>query len=370
MSGQFVFADPEFEVPEETTPTVAVAPPAPGVFEWKPWAVIAGLTGLWFLLWRLLIPFSRWVSFELLGLTPGSRPGEAVAFFLYDTPKILLLLAGMIFLITVIRSFFSTEQTRRLLGGKREGVGNVLAAGLGVVTPFCSCSAVPLFIGFVESGIPMGVTFSYLIAAPMVNEIALVMLLGMFGWRVAGLYVTTGLFVAIIAGYVIGRMPHVERGVEDFVWQLRLDETLPSQTRPTWAQRFRQAGKATWEIVGKVWPYVIAGIAVGAAIHGFVAEEAMAGILGKDAWWSVPAGVLIGIPMYSSAAGIVPVVQALTEKGAALGTVLAFMMSVVALSLPEMILLRRVLKPRLIALFIAVVGAGILLVGFLFNVII
>jgi len=296
--------------------------------------------------------------------------GESLAFFLYDVPKILLLLSGMIFLVTVIRTFFSAEKTRAVLSGKRLGLGNAMAAGLGVLTPFCSCSAVPLFIGFVESGIPMGVTFSYLIAAPMVNEIALAMLFGMFGWQIAGLYLGTGLLVAVVAGYIIGRIPNVEAGVEDFVWQLQLDEVALAEIKPTWEQRFRQAAKSTAEIVGKVWPYVIIGIAIGAVIHGYVPEDAMAGILGKKAWWSVPAGVLIGIPMYSSAAGIVPVVQALTEKGAALGTVLAFMMSVVALSLPEMILLRRVLKPRLIAIFIAVVGAGILLVGFLFNAVI
>lgn len=372
MSGQFIFADPEFEIPEENTQTVTVAAslPTSSVFEWKPWAVILSLAGLWLLLWRLLQPVADWLSFELLGLSPDSRLGEALAFFFYDTPKILLLLAGMIFLITTIRSFFSAEQTRRLLGGKREGVGNMMAAALGVVTPFCSCSAVPLFIGFVESGIPLGVTFSFLIATPMVNEIALAMLFGLFGWQIAGLYLVTGLVIAIVAGYVIGRMPNVEGGVEDFVWQLQMNEVALAAVRPTWEQRFRRAGKATLELVKKIWLYVIIGIAIGAAIHGYVPENAMAGILGKEAWWSVPAGVLIGIPMYSSAAGIVPVVLALTEKGAALGTVLAFMMSVVALSLPEMILLHRVLKPRLIAIFIGVVASGILLVGYLFNLVI
>ncbi len=373
MSGDFVFVDPEFDVSNKEPQVVAVAAampaPSPGL-AWKPWAVVLGLAAVWFLVWSQLRPAADWISYQLLGLSPDARLGQAVAFFLYDTPKILMLLAGMIFLITVLRSFVSAEQARAALGGKREGVGNVLAAGLGVVTPFCSCSAVPLFIGFVESGIPLGVTFSYLIAAPMVNEIALVMLFGMFGWQVAGLYLGTGLLVAVVAGYLIGRMPNVEAGVEDFVWQLQLDEATAAVARPTWEQRFRQAGRATREIVGKVWPYVIIGIAIGAAIHGYVAEDAMAGVLGKEAWWSVPAAVLVGIPMYSSAAGIVPVVLALTEKGAALGTALAFMMSIVALSLPEMILLRRVLKPRLIAIFITIVGAGILLVGFLFNAVI
>ena len=372
MSGEFVFVDPDFDLTDETPQAAAVAAPmpAPRAIEWKPWAVVLGLAAVWLLVWSQLQPFADWFSYQLLGLSPDDRLGSAMAFFLYDTPKILLLLAGVTFLITTLRSFFSTEQARRALGGKREGVGNMLAASLGVVTPFCSCSAVPLFIGFVESGIPLGVTFSYLIAAPMVNEIALALLFGMFGWQIAGLYLTTGLAIAVVAGYLIGRMPNVEAGVEDFVWQLRLDDMPHAEARPTWEQRFRQAARGTREIVSKVWLFVVIGIAIGAVIHGYVPEDAMAGILGKDAWWSVPAGVLVGIPLYSSAAGIAPVALALTEKGAALGTVLAFIMSVIALSLPEMILLRRVLKPRLIATFIAVVASGILLVGFLFNAVI
>ncbi len=281
-----------------------------------------------------------------------------------------MLLAGMIFLVTTIRTFFSVEQTRALLGGRRQGVGNAMAAMLGVVTPFCSCSAVPLFIGFVESGVPLGVTFSFLIAAPMVNEIALAMLFGLFGWQIAGLYMVTGLTIAILAGMVIGRMPNVESGVEDFVWQISVGQTEGTTTRPSWNERFRIGWQGTREIVGKVWPYVIVGIGIGAAIHGFVPENALADILGKGAWWSVPAGVVLGIPLYANAAGIIPVVAALMEKGAAVGTTLAFMMSVVALSLPEMIILRRVLKPRLIALFVGVVGLGIILTGYLFNIVI
>jgi uncharacterized membrane protein YraQ (UPF0718 family) len=273
----------------------------------------------------------------------------------------------MIFVISIIRSFFSPERTRALLGGKREGLGNVLAALLGVVTPFCSCSAVPLFIGFVESGIPLGVTFSFLIAAPTINEIALVMLFGLFGWQVAGLYVLSGLMIAIFAGMVIGRL-HLEGSVEDFVWQLQhkgggIDEKL------TWSDRISRAWESVKEIVGKVWLFVIMGIAVGAGIHGYVPESALVEIMGKQAWWSVPAAVLIGIPLYSNAAGIMPVVSVLIEKGASLGTVLAFMMAVVGLSLPELIILRRVLKPKLIAIFIVTVGIAIIFTGYLFNLI-
>ena len=276
----------------------------------------------------------------------------------------------MIFLVSVIRTFLSPEKTRKLLGGKRQGFGNGLAALLGVATPFCSCSAVPLFIGFVESGIPLGVTFSFLIAAPMVNEVALVLLLGLFGWQIAALYFISGVTIAIVAGIVIGLIPNIERGVEDFVWQISVGESKSSAKKLTWANRFQQAGQTTREILGKVWLYVVIGIAVGAVIHGYVPEDAMVGILGKDVWWSVPAAVLLGIPMYSNAAGVIPIIHALMEKGSSLGPTLAFMMSVVALSLPEMIILRRVLKLRLIITFISIVAVGIIFIGYLFNLVI
>ena len=353
-------------VVDETT----LAPDAPtGKHEtWHAWALVGGAALLWWLAWNSLVPLAAWFTFELLGLSPGTALGEAVAFFVYDVPKILLLLSGMIFLVTTLRTFFSAERTRQLLGGKREGVGNVLAAGLGVVTPFCSCSAVPLFIGFVEAGVPLGVTFSFLIAAPMVNEVALAMLFGMFGWPVALLYMGTGLLIAILAGMAIGRVPHVESGVEDFVWQLSVGSNgAESGARMTWPERFAIAWHSTREIVGKVWPYVVAGIALGAFIHGYVPADALAGIMGKEAWWSVPAAVAIGVPMYANAAGVIPVVEALIDKGAAMGTALAFMMSVVALSLPEMIILRRVLKLRLIVVFVTIVAIGITLTGYLFN---
>jgi uncharacterized protein len=330
-------------------------------------AKLAAVALAWWALYTVLLPVTQWLTYSLIGLPRGSRLGESVAFFLYDVPKILLLLGGMIFLISIVRTFFSPERTRALLGGKRQGLGNVLAATLGIVTPFCSCSAVPLFIGFVESGIPLGVTFSFLIAAPIINEVAVIMLYGLFGWQVAALYIGTGLVIAIVAGIVIGRF-HLERYVEDFVWQLQMGASGP-QEQPSWQERISRAWDSVKEIVGKVWPYVIVGIAVGAAIHGFVPESALAGIMGKQAWWSVPAAVLLGIPLYSNAAGVIPIVGALIEKGASMGTALAFMMAVVGLSLPETIILRRVLKPQLIAIFIGVVALAIILTGYLFNLI-
>ncbi len=329
---------------------------------------LAGL-GLWFALYRQLHSLAELLAFSLLNLKPGSHLGEAVLFFFYDTPKVLMLLTLIVFAVGILRSFFTPERTRKILAGKRESVGNVLAALLGIVTPFCSCSAVPLFIGFVTAGVPLGVTFSFLIAAPMVNEIALVLLYGLLGWKVAAIYLGTGLLIAIVAGWTIGRL-RMEHGIEEWVRELHINAADIPDEKLTWADRFNHGKTAVRDIVGRVWIYVVAGIAVGAGIHGFVPEGFMAQIMGKDAWWSVPAAVLIGIPMYSNAAGIVPIVQALLEKGAALGTVLAFMMSVIALSLPEMVILRKVLKPRLIVVFIGVVGAGIMLVGYLFNIII
>ncbi len=331
--------------------------------------LIVGLAAiLWLAAYKVIQPFANWLSYGLLGLSPASHLGSSLAFFFYDVPKIILLLGGMIFAITLLRSFFSAEKTRAWLGGKREGVGNILAATLGIITPFCSCSAVPLFIGFVESGIPLGVTFSFLISAPVVNEVALVMLFGMFGWKVAGVYMLSGVTIAIIAGVVIGRLK-LERYVEDFVWQIKAGKGGILPDKPTWAQRFEIAWASTKEIVGKVWLYVIIGIGIGAVIHGYVPESALVSIMGKGAWWSVPAAVLVGVPLYSNAAGVIPIVHALMEKGAALGTVLAFMMAVVGLSLPEMVILRRVLKPQLIAIFISVVALAIIMIGYLFNLV-
>lgn len=323
----------------------------------------------WAAVYSQLQPFSKFVTYHLMGLAHNSHLGEAVEFFIYDTPKVLMLLTLVVYGVGIIRTFFTPEKTRAILAGKRESVGNVFAAFLGIVTPFCSCSAVPLFIGFVTAGVPLGVTFSFLIAAPMVNEIALILLYGLLGWKVAVLYLVTGLLVAIVAGWVIGRLG-MENHIEQWVRDMRATQADVPDEELSWYDRFSRGWLAVKDIVGKVWIYVVAGIGVGAAIHGYVPEGFMAEIMGKGAWWSVPAAVLIGVPMYSNAAGIVPIIHALLEKGAALGTVLAFMMSVIALSLPEMVILRKVLMPRLIGVFIAVVASGILLVGYLFNVLI
>ncbi len=330
--------------------------------------IAAGALGLiaWWLLYRQLPVLADWVTYPLIGLARGTHLGSAVEFFLFEVPKVLMLLTLVVFGVGIIRSFFTPQRTRAILAGKRESAGNVLGALLGVVTPFCSCSAVPLFIGFVTTGVPLGVTFSFLISAPMVNEVALVLLFGLFGWRVAALYAGTGLFIAIVAGWVIGRL-RLERHVEPWVYATNLGEVGGPEEKLSWGDRARLGREAVRDIVGKVWPYVVAGIAVGAGIHGYVPENFMASIMGKGAWWSVPLAVLIGVPMYSNAAGIIPIVQALLGKGAALGTVLAFMMSVIGLSLPETIILRKVLRPQLIAVFVGVVAAGILLVGYVFN---
>jgi uncharacterized protein len=338
--------------------------PVPSTAKWVAAAVAALI--LWGVLYSLLVPFSDWVSASL-PVPPDSRLGQAISFFAYDTPKVLLLLTLVVFAMGVVRSFFSPEKTRALLAGKREGVGNVLAATLGIVTPFCSCSAVPLFIGFVSAGVPLGVTFSFLISAPMVNEVALGLLFGLVGWKVALTYLGFGLGVAIVSGWVIGRL-HLEHWLEEWVRNIRSTAADLPPEQLSARDRIKAGVEAVHEIVGKVWPWIIAGIAVGAFIHGFVPASLLASIMGRDAWWSVPAAVLLGVPMYSNAAGIIPVVEALIEKGAALGTVLAFMMSVIALSLPEMIILRKVLTIRLIAVFVGVVATGILAVGFLFNV--
>jgi uncharacterized membrane protein YraQ (UPF0718 family) len=322
--------------------------------------------GLWWLVYTNLKSAAGFITYRLLPLTPGSHLGEAVAFFIYDTPKVMMLLVLVVFGVGVIRSYFSPARTRALLAGKSLLAGNVLAALLGVVTPFCSCSAVPLFIGFVTAGVPLGVTFSFLIAAPMVNEIALGLLYGLVGWKVAALYAATGLTIAVAAGWTIGRLK-MEAHVEDWVTQMNAVAGEAVDEHMTWPERIRYGWAAVVEIIGRVWKYILIGIALGALIHGFVPETFMARIMGSGTWWSVPVAVVLGVPMYSNAAGIIPVVEALLGKGAALGSTLAFMMSVIALSLPEMVILRKVLKPRLIATFIGVVAAGILVVGYLFN---
>jgi hypothetical protein len=324
------------------------------------------------LLWLGLYLSLTAIAEALVAALPVERAGhlgDALHFFLYDTPKVLLLLTAVVFVMGMINSWFTPERTRALLAGRTEGAANVMAASLGVVTPFCSCSAVPLFIGFVQAGVPLGVTFSFLIAAPMINEVALALLFGLFGWKIALLYLGLGLTVAIAAGWVIGRLK-MERHLEDWVRDMpRIRVMAGDDDHLTLADRIDAGFASVRTIVGKVWPYILAGIAIGAGIHGWVPQDFMASFMGKDAWWSVPLAVLIGVPMYANAAGIIPIVQALLAKGAALGTVLAFMMSVIALSLPEMVILRKVLKPRLIATFVGVVAAGILIVGVVFNVV-
>lgn len=346
---------------------------------------------LWIVLFRSLEPLSHWLTtrvVSLSGMPPGGRAASAFQFFVFEVPKVMMLLTLVVFGVGIVRSFFTPERTRRMLAGRRETAGNVMAALLGVVTPFCSCSAVPLFLGFVTTGVPLGVTFSFLVSAPMVNEVALVLLWGLFGWQVALLYLATGLSIAIGSGWVIGRL-RLERWVQPWVYDTRASRAAspsppasPSPLAPplplheadapslTWGERAQLGRDAVRDITGRVWPFVVVGIAVGALIHGYVPEDFMASIMGPGAWWSVPLAVLLGVPMYSNAAGIIPVVEALLGKGAALGTVLAFMMSVIALSLPEMIILRRVLQVRLVLVFAGVVALGITIVGWLFNLII
>lgn len=331
------------------------------------WLGVAAAAVVWWVLYAGNARFWSWLLGDAIGMDEGTRLRDAVEFFLYDTVKIALLLTGIIFAVTVLRSFLSVERTRAMLGGRREGVGNVVAAGLGVATPFCSCSAVPGFIGFVAAGVPLGVTMSFLIASPMVNEVAIVLLFGLFGWQVAALYAAAGLVVAVVAGWIIGRL-RLERWVEAFVFETTIRGAPIDPSRGfTWPDRFRMGIEEVRTILRRVWPFLVVGIGVGAVIHGWVPEDFFVEYAGPDSPAAVPVAVLFGIPLYSNAAGILPLVEALHAKGLAMGTVLAFMMSVVALSLPELILLRRVLKPQLLGTFVGVVAAGILAVGFLFN---
>ena len=324
------------------------------------------LLPVWYIIYINLQPVTNWLIDTFFGMKKGAHLTEALRFFIFEFPKVLMLLVLIIFFVGILRSYFTAERTRKALEGKSTFMGNIMASLLGIVTPFCSCSAIPLFLGFVESGVPLGVTFSFLIAAPMINEVAVILLYGMFGWKVAAIYIGTGFAIAILAGWIIGKLK-LERWVEEWVYTTKLGETDNEEEKITLQQRISMGYDAVKEIVGKVWLYVALGILVGAGAHGYVPEEFMASLMGKSAWYSVPLSVLIGIPLYSNAAGIVPIVAVLLEKGASLGTALAFMMSVIALSLPEMIILRKVLKMPLILTFIAIVGGGIMVVGFLFN---
>jgi uncharacterized membrane protein YraQ (UPF0718 family) len=322
----------------------------------------------WFLIYRFLEPAAKGFTYGILHLEEGSKAGEAVSFFVYEVPKVLMLLALIIFIVGIIRSWFSPEKTRKMLEGKPLFAGNVMASLLGIVTPFCSCSAIPLFLGFVEAGIPIGVTFSFLIASPMINEVAVILLVGLFGWKIAAIYVATGLVISITAGWVIGRLK-LEKWVQEWVYKSRFGQDDDQQPVLTFGDRINTGFQSVKDIVGKVWVYVVIGIAVGAGAHGYIPEDYMASLMGKEAWYSVPLSVLIGIPLYSNAAGIIPVVSVLIEKGASMGTALAFMMAVIGLSLPEMIILKKVLKIKFIITFASIVAGGIVLVGFLFNVI-
>lgn len=320
----------------------------------------------WFILYHFLQPVTDWVVNSLLGMTPGAKLTEAIHFFIFEYPKVMLLLLLIIFVVGIVRTFFTPERTRKALEGRKTFIGNVMAAFLGIVTPFCSCSAIPLFLGFVETGVPLGVTFSFLIASPMINEVAVILLYGLFGLKTALIYISTGLTIAMIAGYIIGILK-LEKWIEPWVFEVHAEQQTSETEKMNLAFRMQIGWGAVKEIVGKVWLYVALGIAIGAAAHGYVPQGFMVALMGKAAWYSVPVSVLIGIPLYSNAAGIVPIVSVLIEKGAALGTSLAFMMSVIALSLPEMIILRKVLKFPLILTFVGVVGVGIMIVGYLFN---
>lgn len=321
----------------------------------------------WLIVYNIIQPLANWIAYGLLSLPQGSHLGESLAFFFYDVPKILLLLSGMIFLISLLQTFIDTQKVRVMIEKRGEGIGNVMASLFGAITPFCSCSSVPLFIGFIQAGIPLGITFSFLITSPLMNEVAFVLLIGLFGWKVALLYLLSGITIGIISGLILGRMK-LERFVEGFVYEIKPQSSgQVLEEKLTWKERVNRAAESTREIVGKVWLFVIVGIGIGAFIHGFVPQDALTGIMGKGAWWSVPVSVILGIPLYSNAAGIIPIVSAMLSKGVSLGTALAFMMSVVGLSLPEAVILKRVLKMPLLITFFGVIAVAIILTGYLFN---
>ena len=329
------------------------------------WLTVLGGAVLWTVAWFLALPLSTWLAFDVLGLDPASQLGQAVAFFLFDVPKVMLLLTGIVTLVSFMRSFVSPEKVRSALAGRNAAIGTVAAAGFGIVTPFCSCSAVPLFIGFLEAGVPLGVTFAFLVASPMVNEVAIVLLWGLVGPQLTVAYVVAGLVVAVFAGLLIGRLG-LERYVEDYVWKIRAG-SVAINDKPTVEDRMRDAWRSTRDIVGRVWPYVMVGIGIGAIIHGFVPTELVVQIGGPGNPLAVPALVALGVPLYSNAAGTIPIIEALLGKGLPVGSALAFMMAITALSLPEMVILRKVMKPRLLATFVGIVATGIIVVGYLFN---
>ncbi len=320
----------------------------------------------WIILYNNLQNISDFITENIIQLSPGEHLTETIRFFIFEVPKVMLLLVLIIFIVGIIRSYFSTEKTRKILGSKSLFTGNVLGALLGIVTPFCSCSAIPLFLGFVEAGIPIGVTFSFLIAAPMINEVALVLLAGLFGWKIAIIYISTGLFIAIISGWIIGKLK-LEKYVAEWVYKVKSNANCSENETLTLNKRIKAGYTSVKEILGKIWIYIIIGIAVGAGAHGYVPENFLGSLLGEGNWYGVPLAIVMGIPMYSNAAGIIPIVSVLIDKGVSLGTALAFMMSVIALSLPEIIILKKVLKWQLIVIFVSIVAIGIITVGYIFN---
>ena len=324
------------------------------------------LLPVWYLLYRNLQPITDFLIDTVFKMEKGTHLTESIRFFIFEVPKVMLLLTLIIFVVGIIRTYFTPERTRKALEGKSLFTGNILASLLGIVTPFCSCSAIPLFLGFVESGVPLGVTFSFLIAAPMINEVAVILLYGLFGWKVMVMYILTGLLIAIFAGYIIGKLK-LEHWVADWVYQTRFGKNTQQEEKLAFKDRIRFGYTAVKDIVGKVWIYIVIGVGIGAGMHGFVPENFMVSIMDKSHWYSVPLSVLVGVPLYSNAAGMIPIVSVLIEKGVPLGTALAFMMSTIGLSLPEIIILKKVLKWPLIATFIGIVATGILMVGFFFN---
>jgi len=332
----------------------------------KKYLVLALVLILWAVIYLKLETIIDYFIYGVIGLEKGLHLTDSIWFFVFEVPKVFLLLLLIIFIVGVIRSYFSAEKTRKKLEGKPLLVGNVMAASLGIVTPFCSCSAIPLFLGFVEAGIPLGVTFSFLIAAPMINEIAIVLLIGLFGWKVAVIYVLTGLFVAILAGFLLEKLK-LQKYVADWVYKMKAQQQQELGEKLNFGQRISEGYTLVKEIVGKIWIYILIGIAIGAGAHGYVPEDYLASALGNQNWYSVMLAIVVGIPLYSNAAGVIPIVSVLIEKGVTLGTALAFMMSVIGLSLPEIIILKKVLKWQLIAVFVGVVAIGIIIVGYVFN---
>ncbi len=324
------------------------------------------LLPIWYLWYTNLANITDFLIYDIVGMVPKEHLTEAIWFFIFEVPKVLLLLVLIIFFVGIIRSFFSAAKTKKMLEGKPLFLGNVMASFLGIVTPFCTCSAIPLFIGFVEAGIPIGVTFSFLIAAPMINEVALVMLFGMFGWQTAVLYAVSGLTIAMFSGWIVGKLK-MEKYVQDWVYKTRVGDTAVLDSHQTWSDRIDYALHSIREIVGKVWIYIVIGIGIGAGAHGYVPTDFMAQFMGRDVWYAIPLVVIMGVPMYSNAAGIIPIVQVLISKGASIGAALAFMMAIIGLSLPEAIILKKVLKLPLLLSFFGITALGIMLIGLFFN---